>query len=656
MTSTDLPVLDFRNAVEQMATPEVEKKPLLPIFEAIHNSIQSIQEANRDHGDITIDITRNQNDLDPKAITTISITDNGLGFTTQNKKSFGRLFTTHKKESFNCKGIGRLSFFSAFNEVMIHSTFEENGTFHEIKITLTDKNFNDIINTKPNDTNSTTPKTRITITNPKTQFNGSYKITSETIQNEVLNHFLPSLLSIKNVNIIINDNGKFNIGTKSSDVSAGTSFIIDNNKFDIYHIKNRTPHRATHKIILSADGRSVKEKKIDFLPGYKIGDNDDKHYINSVVISEYLNKKLNHQRSDFNIPESSAVDQNTVTLDKIYKKASEQTRTFAQTSISALEEVLDKLIDNTFEDLPHLSFLKDDASIRNSIKLGEDQKSIKDRYIREFAEKQVESFNYVKIISKKYENKEIPNFDTFKKESLEKLNNGMKLNHAPLISYIKYRNFVLNLYEKLLEKKEDGKFQHEEILHNLLFPTKQDSTDCDADYFKHNLWIIDDRYALYDFLTSDLYEKSTLGKQHERSDKRYDICAAYSDPLGEDHNIFIIELKKTSLELSESNDPIAQIKNYVQRMIHHQKTKHNGKRIKITESTQFYGLVLCDTYCDYFKDYMISGHSLKKRPDGKSFYSVLLNDKFFLEITNYENLLSIAHSRNRVFIDKLNHN
>ncbi|UZP66034.1 ATP-binding protein [Desulfovibrio mangrovi] len=111
MPSTDHPFFDFRNAVEQIATPEVERKPLLPIFEAIHNSIQSIQEANRDHGNITIDIVRNQNDLDPKAITTISISDNGLGFTTQNKNSFGRLFTTHKKNNFNCKGIGRLSFF-----------------------------------------------------------------------------------------------------------------------------------------------------------------------------------------------------------------------------------------------------------------------------------------------------------------------------------------------------------------------------------------------------------------------------------------------------------------------------------------------------------------------------------------------------------------
>ncbi|UZP66035.1 hypothetical protein N1030_10415 [Desulfovibrio mangrovi] len=458
------------------------------------------------------------------------------------------------------------------------------------------------------------------------------------------------------MNIVINDNGTFHVGTNSQDVNSGTSFIIENNKFDIYHIKNRTPHRSTHKIILSADGRTVKERKIDFLPSSKIGDNDDKHYINSVVISEYLNKKLNHQRSDFNIAQSNSIEPSSVTLDKIYEKAFEQARSFAKSSISTLEDTLDKFIDKTFEDLPHLSFLKDDTSIRNSFKLGEDEKAIKERYVREFAAKQVESFNYVKTISKKYEDKDIPNFDTFKKESLEKLNNGMKLNHAPLVSYIKYRDFVLNLYEKLLEKKEDDKFQPEEILHNLLFPTKTDSTNCDADYFRHNLWIIDDRYALYDFLTSDLYEKSTLGKPHERGDKRYDICAAYSDPLGEDHNVFIIELKKTSLELSETNDPIAQIKNYVQRMIHHKKTKHNGKRITITDSTQFYGIVLCDIYCEYFTDYMESGHSLKKRPDGKSYYGVFLKDKFFLEITNYENLLSIAHARNRVFIDKLNHN
>lgn len=231
----------------------------------------------------------------------------------------------------------------------------------------------------------------------------------------------------------------------------------------------------------------------------------------------------------------------------------------------------------------------------------------------------------------------------------------MKINHAPIVSYIKYRDFVLNLFQKLLEKRVDGKYQPEKVLHNILFPTKTDSINAKSDYLKHNLWIIDDRYAVYDFLSSDVPEGVVFGAPYDKNDKRYDICAAYSDPIGEEHNIFIVELKKTSLPLSENNDPIAQIKNYVQRMINGKMVKYNGTRINVTSSTQFFGLVLCDVHSDYFNDFMVNGHSLKKRPDSKSYHAVMLNDRLFLEVTNYENLLDIAHARNRIFIEKLNH-
>ena len=88
-------------------------------------------------------------------------------------------------------------------------------------------------------------------------------------------------------------------------------------------------------------------------------------------------------------------------------------------------------------------------------------------------------------------------------------------------------------------------------------------------------------------------------------------------------------------------------------MINRKMNRHNGVRLNITETTQFFGIVICDIHNDYFQEFMISGHSLKKRPDSKSYHAVLLNERFFLEITNYENLLNIARSRNRVFFDKL---
>ena len=528
-----------------------------------------------------------------------------------------------------------------------------NDKKYKIDLTVTENNFYQIPNTNHIEVNDEPTITTITLNKLNPRYSKYYKISYEQIKREISQHFLPSLLSIKNIKILIDDNGEYCIDAEVENVFKDEPLMISDQVFELFHLKNKSHSRSNHKITLSADGRSVKEKKIEFLPNSKIGTDSDKYYLNTIVISEYLNSKLNPQRSGFSIPQTNQLDKKEITLDLIYDKVIESVRNYTKDNIETLEIILEEIIEKTFEELPHLSFLKDDKKIKNSFKLGDDENAVKDAYIREFALKQVESFNYVKLISKKYESKDIPNFEDFQKESLNKLEAGMKLNHAPLVSYIKYRDYVLDLYGKLLEQKKDKKYQPEHVLHSLLFPTKTDSINYEADYFKHNLWIIDDRYAIYDFLTSELPEYETLGSEFDRHDKRYDICAAYSDPIGEEHNVFIIELKKTNLPLSERNDPIAQIKNYVQRMINRKMNRHNGVRLNITETTQFFGIVICDIHNDYFQEFMISGHSLKKRPDSKSYHAVLLNERFFLEITYYENLLNIARSRNRVFFDKL---
>ncbi len=261
--------------------------------------------------------------------------------------------------------------------------------------------------------------------------------------------------------------------------------------------------------------------------------------------------------------------------------------------------------------------------------------------------------NYVRAISKKYEKEGIPNFEQFLQEQLSKLNQGIKLNHAALITYIKYRDFLIDLFSKLLEKNKEGKYQPEKILHNILFPSGEESDDSIRDYDKHNLWIIDDRYSSYDYLASNKYEGSISKQGREPDDKRYDILATYSDPLGEAYNVFIVELKRTHEPLSVNNDPILQLKDYVHRIREGRINRHNGKRINITSNTCFYGFVICDIYDSYFKSRMIEDHSLIKKPDEKSFHTVLLNGRLFVEVTNYENILEVAKVRNQIFIKKL---
>ncbi|BDQ38768.1 hypothetical protein SYK_31280 [Pseudodesulfovibrio nedwellii] len=646
---------NFRNAVAQLAGQEVQKTPLLPVYEAIHNSIQAIQLADRDEGEIRVEFIRDEGDMDPKRIVEIRVSDNGIGFTKENLGSFGELFSDYKKKKYNCKGIGRLAYFALFYKVHIKSVFEENEKLFLLDEVVTENNFYDLPDVQAQEVSDIAVQTSITLTGVNPSLSDLLKILPGTLKNDLTQHFLPSLLSIKNIKIKISDDEEYYLDENVKDVTQDDPVVVGKSVFDVYHLKNRAPRNASHKVILSADGRSVKEKALHFLPAGKIGENDDRFYLNTVVISDYLNGKLNHQRTDFNIPKTKSLAKDEPDLESIYGVVTEKARSYTQDNIKQFEDIQDKLIKKVFEDLPHLAFLEEDSQVKKGLKLGDDANVVKDAYVKRFAEKQVESFNYVKVITKKYESNEIPNFDEFRKESLGKLEEGMKLNHAPLVSYVKYRDFVLGLYDKLLEKRDDDKYQPEKVLHDLLFPSKTSSDDCSGDYFNHNLWLIDDRYAVYDYVASDLKEYQISGDEYEAKDKRYDIFAAYKDPIGAEHNVFIVELKRTSDPLSEDNDPVRQIVQYAERIMDGKLLHHDGKRINVSDNTQYFGLVLCDVHNNYFRNTMVRRHSLKERPDSRSYHSVLLQNRLFLEVMNYENLLEIARARNKVFIDKLNY-
>src|SRR5690554_1951130 len=102
---------------------------LMPVFEAVVNSIHSIEEkGNAEIGKIVLRINRATQgglDLDVKAlppITGFTITDNGCGFDETNFKSFETLDSNHKIDK-GCRGVGRLMWLKVFDLVEVESRF-----------------------------------------------------------------------------------------------------------------------------------------------------------------------------------------------------------------------------------------------------------------------------------------------------------------------------------------------------------------------------------------------------------------------------------------------------------------------------------------------------------------------------------------------------
>lgn len=108
-------------------------KPLLPLYEAIINSIQAIEDANEKNGRIQVVFDRDKTlfsteDRTLGDITTFEITDNGIGFTDANYESFLTSDTTYKASK-GGKGVGRFMWLIAFEHAEITSTYGTDGDF-----------------------------------------------------------------------------------------------------------------------------------------------------------------------------------------------------------------------------------------------------------------------------------------------------------------------------------------------------------------------------------------------------------------------------------------------------------------------------------------------------------------------------------------------
>lgn len=124
--------LDVKGRIRNISLPA--RKPLLPLYEAIVNSIQAIEDCGETKGNIEITILRDghkalsdrEGPLGLGDIIGFEISDDGIGFTDENFAAFETSDTTYK-QSRGGKGVGRFLWLVAFTKVEVESHFQANG-------------------------------------------------------------------------------------------------------------------------------------------------------------------------------------------------------------------------------------------------------------------------------------------------------------------------------------------------------------------------------------------------------------------------------------------------------------------------------------------------------------------------------------------------
>lgn len=660
-------------------TPLQFKHALLPLFESIINSIQSIEDSqNSNAGEIYIFITRDgqedcvrkvENDKSRNPVESYLIRDNGVGFNQDNFLSFTTA-DSRLKERKGGKGVGRFVWLKAFDLVKIESIYCESNQYHKRNF-LFKAASPAIENHSLNLVKNCTAYTEVELCGLKNKYQQKTPYDPKLIAQKIIDHCIIYLLSPSCPKIVLIDEEHeefININDEfKNEVAVGNSKLtvkVIDKSFEIDLMYLNSSYDGDHRISLCADDREVKsynlKKYIPDLAGRKI---DTERYKNctlvAIVKSEYLDKSVNTERTDFlfssiddddigdvfDISERSILETISAEimlhiddfLEKIKLKKLERIREFVENE----EPEYRVLLKHAPEELSNIPVGIDDFRLDTELhKILHNVELQTKEEGREFINADVETV----FESPEYREK----FDNY----VDKL---LDLKQSELSKYVIHRKTIIDLLGRLLNQREDGKYSLEEEVHKLIYPMKKSSDE--IDFGHQNLWLLDEKLTYHYFLASDK-PFSKMQKLSIESQDRPDLLvmnkpASFVEGEYPYQSVVIIELKRpqrTNYPASEK-DPFDQVYGYIEELKGGKVIGSDGVHVELGKEARFYCYIVADLTSS-IKQKAIR-HGFRNTIDGDGYYYFNENYNAYLEVIGYRKLYEDAKKRNKVLFDKL---
>ena len=293
---------------------------LFPVFEAVVNSIHSIEEKGNlaSLGQITLECIRSQQEslrLDASNTSEIVgflVRDNGIGFDDANMESFETLDSDHKIDK-GCRGVGRLLWLKAFALTEVSSVYRTaNGEMLQRSFTFDAKH--GVRRSEPiKAEKGTDTHTQIKLTGFEEGYRSHSPKTARSIATALLEHCLWYFVRDDGAPHIFVKDGEERIALDDlydqymHSSAQPESIVIKGQPFELTHIKFRALANAKHSISLCAANRLVKEESIQGkIPGLygKITDTSGDFIYACYVSSPYLDERVRSERTSFDIAET----------------------------------------------------------------------------------------------------------------------------------------------------------------------------------------------------------------------------------------------------------------------------------------------------------------------------------------------------------------
>jgi len=600
---------------------------LLPLQEAVVNSIQSIEDKNPNKGKISIKIIRGKQlsvgdefEEPYKPIQGFEVYDDGVGFTNRRFQAFNDAFTDINKGK-GCKGVGRYTVLACFGSMNIDSTFIENDKWQNRSFKF------DVINgVNPENNGNLNPsekkelKTVIKLNNYKPNFQkyiNENRISINDIAKGIIEHCLLYFISDEIPLIrIYNENDSDNsiiVNDLYSDVvkfdNKVKSIKINNieTPFSLNYLRNY--NNKTHSIHLCANKREVGKKisVSNYIPSFVQGledEEDRKYYLSIYVTGGFLDEKANYQRNRFTIPlkddDKNSFDE--ISIDGLLTNVSDNVRVQYSDSIQSAEnEKNNKIHDYILNPKkPRLAYkhLLSVENIFNDIPANAtDERLEAELHKKVFKLEQKRSKAFEKAFSKKKYDKE-----DFSKIIQDVLREEAAFSFGKLADLMVRRKAVIKLFRQYLEWRNDENYMLEEDLHNIIFTMGAESKLMPNEY--HNLWLLDERLTFNSYTTSD---KQLRTNKHLESDSQkepdlmiYDFPWAYSDDPNNVNSIVVFEFKRPGRDMNTNADKKldTQVEEYFEKLMESKAKSDKGKLLNIEDNTPKFGYIICDLHKD----------------------------------------------------------
>ncbi|WOG28303.1 ATP-binding protein [Endozoicomonas sp. 8E] len=648
---------------------------LLPVFEAVVNSIQALEETDGlAEGQITLEIIRNpQQQMHPgkgaekEIIKGFTITDNGVGFNAANMESFETLDSDHKVGK-GCRGIGRLMWLKAFDIAEVESVFCQEGKLYQRNFSFSSRR--GVQTESPVAVHDQEVRTVLKLDGLDKEYYASCRKTPLSIAEALLEHCLWYYVrSPATPNIVVKDGTKnislSNIYDRCMHSAATAQQVsLKGYVFELTHIKFRVGVNKNHSMFLCAANRVVKEESIGKkVPGLfgTLSDDAGEFTYACYVTSDYLDEHVRSERTAFNIAETieDLISDQEISLSEIREVVVEKTREYLSDylheNMKAGKERVNTFVAQKAPRYRSIMSHMDERELVVDPRISDKElESLLHRHYYE-AEKSLMEEGH-EIMNPALES----NLEDYQSRLSDYLRKAQDFKQSDLANYVTHRRTIIDLLEKYIERLDDDKYAREDLIHQLIMPMRMDSTQTPFDAC--NLWLIDERLAFHDYLASDK-PLSSMPVTGDISGKEPDLCALnvcnnpilVSDkkalPLA---SITVVEIKRpmrNDAREGEDKDPIEQALSYLDRIREGQAKTAGGRLIPNSRDIPGFCYVICDLTPSVVQRCRI--FDLTPTHDHMGYFGYSKSYGAFIEVISYNRLVQSVKERNKAFFDKL---